>query len=171
MGISRVDYGNNTLIDLTRDTVEANVLSKGYTAHRADGEIITGTLETAGRRATAQEPQIEDLNSGTITISTWRPESPTNTYADEYQVLANHRYFLTLGGTVGNRFRVLFTTQDVSQATENITGTSITAMNSPEAYSNLTYTPDSDGYITVMKTSSGVTGLKTYMYDMTEAWL
>lgn len=33
-----------TLIDLTSDTVVSAVLFKGYTAHRADGTIITGSL-------------------------------------------------------------------------------------------------------------------------------
>ena len=42
MGVSKVVYGNNTLIDLTADTVTASTLLAGETAHGADGEIITG---------------------------------------------------------------------------------------------------------------------------------
>lgn len=41
--ISKVVYGNQTLIDLTADTVEAGKLASGYTAHGADGEPILGT--------------------------------------------------------------------------------------------------------------------------------
>lgn len=41
--ISKVIYGNTTLIDLTADTVAANKLLSGYTAHGADGEAITGS--------------------------------------------------------------------------------------------------------------------------------
>ena len=170
MGISRVEYGENTLIDLTNDTVTAEVLLRGYTAHKADGEIVVGVLESGGQRGAALEPYLEDLNSGTIGTGVWRPESPTNTYADEYEVLEGHQYFLTLGGTVGNRFRVLFTTEEVSQATENISGTSITTANNPDAYSHLTYTATSDGSLTIVKTSTGVTGIKTYLYDMTDSW-
>lgn len=45
MAISKVVYGGNTLIDLTADTISADVLKKGFTAHGADGEAITGTCE------------------------------------------------------------------------------------------------------------------------------
>lgn len=41
--VSKVVYGNQTLIDLTQDTVEANKLLSGYTAHGADGEPINGS--------------------------------------------------------------------------------------------------------------------------------
>ena len=45
MGVNRVDYGGDTLIDLTGDTVTAETLLSGYTAHGADGELVTGTAE------------------------------------------------------------------------------------------------------------------------------
>ena len=43
--ISKVVYGNDTLIDLTSDTVVANKLLRGYTAHGADGAPITGNCD------------------------------------------------------------------------------------------------------------------------------
>lgn len=43
MGINKVQYGNTTLIDLTSDTVTADKLMQGYTAHDRTGQIITGT--------------------------------------------------------------------------------------------------------------------------------
>lgn len=43
MAINRVDYNNNTLIDLTSDTVTAADLSAGVTAHDRSGTPITGT--------------------------------------------------------------------------------------------------------------------------------
>lgn len=45
MAISKVVYGGHTLVDLTSDTVKPEVLSKGYTAHGADGEPVVGTME------------------------------------------------------------------------------------------------------------------------------
>lgn len=45
MAISKVIYGGETLIDLTADTITADKLKKGYTAHGADGELINGTCE------------------------------------------------------------------------------------------------------------------------------
>jgi len=43
MGVSKVVYGNQTLIDLSQDTVEANKIRYGYTAHKADGTQIVGS--------------------------------------------------------------------------------------------------------------------------------
>jgi len=43
MAISKVVFGNTTLLDLTSDTITANDLAYGVTAHGADGEVITGT--------------------------------------------------------------------------------------------------------------------------------
>lgn len=43
MGKSKVIFGDQVLIDLTSDTVVADKLLKGFTAHGADGEQMTGT--------------------------------------------------------------------------------------------------------------------------------
>ena len=57
--VSKVIYGNQTLIDLTSDTVAADKLLSGYTAHGADGAPITGTCpfdaDTSDATATAAE--------------------------------------------------------------------------------------------------------------------
>lgn len=41
--INKVVYGNQTLLDLTADTVTSDKVLKGYTTHSASGEQITGT--------------------------------------------------------------------------------------------------------------------------------
>ena len=41
--INKVIYGGNTLIDLTSDTVTADKILSGYTAHAASGAPITGS--------------------------------------------------------------------------------------------------------------------------------
>lgn len=44
MANSKIVLGNGeVLMDLTADTVKADKLLKGYTAHGADGEVMTGT--------------------------------------------------------------------------------------------------------------------------------
>lgn len=50
MGISKVEINNadgtkNVLVDLTGDTVTADMLAKGVTAHGADGELVTGIIK------------------------------------------------------------------------------------------------------------------------------
>ena len=43
MAVNKVIYGGNILIDLTTDTVTADKLASGITAHDKSGTIITGT--------------------------------------------------------------------------------------------------------------------------------
>ena len=46
MGISKVVFGDRTLVDLTGDSVRAENLLSGESAHGADGERVTGAVET-----------------------------------------------------------------------------------------------------------------------------
>lgn len=59
MAVSKVIYGGQTLIDLTGDTIQADKLLTGYTAHGADGEVINGACDydanTQDATATAAE--------------------------------------------------------------------------------------------------------------------
>lgn len=43
--VNKVIYGNNTLIDLTSDTVTQDKILKGYTTHDSSGAMITGTCK------------------------------------------------------------------------------------------------------------------------------
>lgn len=60
MAISKVVYGGRTLIDLTTDTIKAEHLLKGYTAHGADGEPLNGACEydSNTQDATAADSEI-----------------------------------------------------------------------------------------------------------------
>lgn len=44
MPVNKVIYGDKTLIDLSNDTISANKLLSGETAHDKGGNIITGIL-------------------------------------------------------------------------------------------------------------------------------
>ena len=48
MGISKVVYGGDTLIDLTGDSVTPETLAQGVTAHDASGQLIVGTMTGGG---------------------------------------------------------------------------------------------------------------------------
>ena len=62
MANSKVIIGDEVLIDLEKDTVKADKLLKGYTAHDATGEPIVGTCEFDAdtRGTTATEDEILD---------------------------------------------------------------------------------------------------------------
>lgn len=47
MAINKVIFGNQTLMDTTEVTVTPNTMIRGTTALAANGETITGTLDTA----------------------------------------------------------------------------------------------------------------------------
>lgn len=59
MAVNKIIYGNQTLIDLTSDTVETSNLLSGYTAHDKTGAIINGACtydaDTSDGDASASE--------------------------------------------------------------------------------------------------------------------
>lgn len=40
-------YGGDTLIDLSGDTITADKLAQGYTAHDKTGAVVTGTAKSS----------------------------------------------------------------------------------------------------------------------------
>lgn len=48
MGINKVVFGSDTLVDLTEDTVTPETLASGETAHDKSGAVIVGTAEFGG---------------------------------------------------------------------------------------------------------------------------
>ena len=88
MANSKVIFYGETLIDLTQDTVEADALLAGYTAHDKNGETITGTLalnfSVVGGEAQPASPRENTIwvnTSADITgwvFSVTEPTSPTD---------------------------------------------------------------------------------------------
>ena len=54
--VNKVVYGNNTLIDLTGDTVTAGDVLSGKTFHKADGTAATGSLTLSSLRPSNSDP-------------------------------------------------------------------------------------------------------------------
>ena len=118
------------------------------------------------------EPYIEDFNCGWVGTGNgvWTYENPTQSYTDLYTVQAGHKYWLTLGDTVGTRFRVMFSTVDISNVTSGkVTGTAVNTSNynNPAPHQNLYYTPNENGYLVIQKDNVGTSDIKTYLYDLT----
>lgn len=66
MAINKVIYGTETLLDLTNDTVTADNLRSGITAHSKSGEQIIGTLVVKVVQVSSTEPSSEDGDDGDI---------------------------------------------------------------------------------------------------------
>ena len=166
MAVNKVICNSSVLIDLTQDTVTADRLGYGITAHDKAGNIITGTS------AIPLIPKNYDHHIGYIQNGTWIYENPTGTYIDIYQVKADNSYFYTLGKTVGSRFRTMFTTTDVTTVTSGrVAGTGLINKNDPAAYSNGVFNCTQDGYFMIAKDNVGVANLKTYVYNITQSWI
>lgn len=161
MAYNKITYGENTLIDLTEDTVTPDKLIYGYTAHDKTGAIIVGTNKIA-----ALEPIAYDYNIGYVSSGSWTYENPTQTYQDIYEIQDGHTYFLTLGANTGTRFRAMTTDIDIRTKTSGkVQGTQIINLNNPTEYKNVTFTSTIDGYLIVGKDNVGESGIFTYVYD------
>lgn len=65
MGVAKVNYNDETLIDLTADTVTADTLLAGETAHDAEGNTVVG-LYTPPTLQLAKTVEITENGSHTI---------------------------------------------------------------------------------------------------------
>lgn len=110
-------------------------------------------------------PYAFDLDTGYVYSDTWMLGGDTVNYTDVYQVNAGEWYIISLGSTVGTRFRALFTTEDTTLAVEDIPGSRVVYKSNPTAQDYVYYKPSSDGYITITKDNAGTAGLKTYVYS------
>lgn len=69
MAVNKVIYGNQTLIDLTSDTITAADLASGKTAHDKSGATITGTNTYDADTSDADAVASEILNTKTAYVN------------------------------------------------------------------------------------------------------
>ena len=81
--ISKVEINGATLIDISNDTVAANILAQGYTAHDKTGKPIAGTLtQQSGKTVTPGKSNIVAVESGKYTTGTVYIKGDSNLTAD-----------------------------------------------------------------------------------------
>ena len=117
--INKVDYGNQTLIDLTNDTVTAATMLQGYIAHSASGATITGTIATKTSSDITLTNNILTIPAGYYTAGTktipgveiTAPSSGTNSF------------YVTLPNGVNDTITLIFTvdSEGNSDITEDAT--------------------------------------------------
>lgn len=66
MAVSKVVFGERTVIDLTEDTVSSDNLLSGATAHGASGEKIEGAVSFISVYTGSQPPSDDVGNDGDI---------------------------------------------------------------------------------------------------------
>ena len=158
---NKVVFGNEVLIDLTADTVTAEKLVAGYTAHDASGEQITGAYTPK------LQPIAYDYESGYVNGGTWNYQNSVNNHSDVYEIELGHEYVLYLGSVRGTRFRAVEISTNPVGSTSNINGTNVVNQQNPAANAAAFFTADRNGYLVVTKDNVGTTGLMSYLADIT----
>ncbi len=114
MAINKVVYGNNTLIDLTEDTVSANNLLAGETAHDRSGASIEGTVVTTeiwtGTQA-EYEAQASQIADGTVVQITDDEKAITFIEAEEIYSTDERMVGVWVNGKPLYKRSFLFSTQ------------------------------------------------------------
>ena len=163
MANSRVQLADGiVLIDLTNDTVTADKIVAGYTAHDAGGNAITGTCINI-----PLIPIAYDYEPGYTANGTFKYENSTNNHSDVYEVGEGRRYLLGLGPVVGTRFRAAFLTTNPIGTLVDVSGKQLINQSNPVNNAYVAFIADSDGYVVVTKDNVSKKGLKSYLYDLT----
>lgn len=90
MAVSKVVYGGETLIDLTADTVTADKLLSGFTAHGKDGVAITGSCDF-------------DVNSGDATAAVAEILANKTAYARGTKLTGTMKNNGSVSGTIATK--------------------------------------------------------------------
>ena len=101
MAVNKVVYGTTVLVDLTKDTVTADKLLKGATAHDASGEPITGMLEAGGGGSSDNNCEAYHITSAsaklnfktTGTVKVWGYGTATSGYTTSVYAFVGDGYY------------------------------------------------------------------------------
>lgn len=110
-----------------------------------------------------------DNDLGYVMNGAWIRGGDTVSYSDIYEIEADKNYLIMIGGTIGTRFRVMFTTVNINETEEaRVSGTQIINTNNPKPYSNKGFTSVESGYVIIQKDNAGTAGLKSYLFDVSK---
>ena len=101
MAVNKVVYGTTVLVDLTGDTVTADKLLKGATAHDASGEQITGTMEAGSGGSSDNNCEAYHITSAsaklnfktTGTVKVWGYGTATSGYQTHMYAFVGDGYY------------------------------------------------------------------------------
>ena len=127
MAVNQVVYGEETLIDLTNDTVTPSALAEGETAHNAAGEEIVGTLKVLEEIVTSEG----DGTAYTATVKGITSLTPgINFIMIPHVVSASNKPTLDVNGLGAKQIRQPLTT-NTSATVSTAYSTTFLAVNKP----------------------------------------
>lgn len=98
MAVNKVILNDETLIDLSNDTIIASALKIGYTAHDYSGEQITGTYVESGGSSGAGLPDIIEAGDTPIWMHLQMCTTRSDSSSDAYR-LGSGRFTAPKNGT------------------------------------------------------------------------
>ena len=136
MGVNKVIYDSEVLIDLTDDTVNASSLKQGYTAHDCHGNLITGTHVESGGSSGAGLPDTIEAGDTPIWMHLQMCTTRSDSSSDAYK-LGSGRFIAPKDGTYrftfvgwtnaassgnGNKARVYLSTSSNKLSSDSLGG-------------------------------------------------
>lgn len=71
MKVNKIVFSGEIIMDLTNDTVEADKMLEGYTAHNKAGEIIVGTLVNGGESSAVIDDGVGNITVNSFYVFDW----------------------------------------------------------------------------------------------------
>ena len=165
MAINKVLFYDEVVMDITDTTAIENTVLEGMIFYKANGVRSVGALPQR-----QLECYVYDYVPGYTYGAEWKYENSTNNRTDIYQIVEGRKYVLSLGETVGTRFRSGYATTDpTSISSGSIKGTLVVNKTNPPVNDSVTFIASLTGYLYVTKDNTGVSGLKTWLFDITPA--
>lgn len=132
MAISKVVFGEETLIDLTNDTVTPETMLAGTTAHNAAGEPIAGNIDLSVYATTDYvDGQVDAIESSISTLSQTVSTQGDSITSLQNQVSSNDTDIANLQGTATTQGQSISALQsEVGTLSQSVTtqGQSITTL-------------------------------------------
>lgn len=143
MGVSKVVYGANTLIDLTGDTITAADLMQGVTAHGADGEPITGTYSGGSNWELLASAEV------TLNVTSTSTQNLVARLDIDKEILKTNTYYLfsRVRDTAGKRPGYWVGSDQLLISTKTGTGASWTIGSESASIGYITYKCSSSGAV------------------------
>ena len=123
--INKVIYGNNTLIDLTSDTITPSDVLNSKSFHDASGTLRTGSADISGKADKVSNATNGDLagldSNGNLTDSGYSPSSfAKDSWSTQSQVSSGSISFSNIDDTDSNAYD-LYISVDANSTNKNPT--------------------------------------------------
>lgn len=167
--VKQFEYAN---VDTSSHYAEKTILQNGiYNASDDDKYGYSKVSVDVVKGSCFLEPYYFDYIDGFVNTGVfYRNAGETNNRNDIYRVVAGRNYKFTYGNTVGNRSRVMLTTEDVTtKGGTGVISQGITLSNSmtPNRQWDLYFVSEITGYLIVTKDNVSTNNIPTFLIDMT----